>query len=116
MSEKDEVSRTERIPLLVTKDEKDEIKKMAKNANMKISEFIRNAITDKIRRIKNPELPNLNSQTFNPETITQLIANQKRTIELQEAMMEREKIFDEMNKTLKLIQKYSNVKGLQKEK
>jgi len=53
---------------------------------------------------------------FNPIILEQLTQNTKKIIELQELTLERTKIFNEMNKTLDLIQQYSIKTDLKKEK
>ena len=107
-----EILRNKRIPILVTEIEKNEIEKAAKDANTKTSEFVRQAVFEKIRHIKNPELYNAGIQTFGPEIIAQMMGNQKKTLELQELLLEKTKIFDDMSKTLQLIHKYSSKQEL----
>jgi len=50
------VNRPNLIHVGFTKEEKEDIIKYSGETNMKITEFIREAIFDKIRKIKNPEL------------------------------------------------------------
>lgn len=46
----------------ISESEKEQVRKIAKESNMSISEFIRQSVFDKISRIENPELDKSNSQ------------------------------------------------------
>ena len=97
------------------KQEKEEIKKLSKESNMTASEFMRQAIFDKIRRIKHPELFTQTSNQVNPIFFEQITKELKKLNEKQEKILERDKIFNEMKKTLDLIQRFSIKQDLKEE-
>ncbi len=73
-----------------------------------ISDFIRNAVEEKIRRLKNPELfqSKSNSQ-INPAIFNQMLKQSEKSNILQEKVLERMRIFDEMRKDLYQIRRFS---------
>lgn len=102
MSEKRDKIRS----LAFTEAELKEIKKYAKYFNMTQSEFIRQAIFDKIRRIENP---NDFSAVNNPEVMKQLLANQ-------ELIIQEQKLVKEKLKTVNGIKEgYKSLKSLMSE-
>lgn len=92
-----------------TQEEKDEVINIAKECHKNASEFIRDAIFEKIQQIQNPSaFSNVNTQTISPEILTQLLKKQTEMQEKQEIMIQKLKLMEDINKTLALIQKFSN--------
>lgn len=119
MTNKNQKSKETRIFIQVSlsKEEKDKIQKLAKEKHTTASNFCREAIFENIRRIENPNMfNNQSNMQFNPIILEQLTQNTKKIIELQELTLEKTSIFNEMNKTLDLIQQYSIKTDLKKEK
>ncbi len=79
-----------------------------------ISDFVRNAVVEKIRNLKNPKLnqSNLKDSQINASMLEQLTKNTQKLILLQEKTLERSKIFDEMKADLERIKKFSIKQGL----
>lgn len=102
-----------------TSSEVEEIKEYAKAGNMTQSEFIRQAVFDKITGIKNPEVnkkPIYNQiDSINPDIIDKIIRNTNETNKKLNLMLEQKDILNKMNDTLLDIQKYSLKKDLSKE-
>lgn len=100
----------------VTKGQKKKIESYAKDFNKSLSDFIRDAIFDKIRRFENPEqFYQGNINQMNPAILEQLTLNTKKILELQEQTNERMKIAEDMENTRLLIkQEYEKLrkKGL----
>jgi len=61
------------VHIAFTDSEKDEIKKHAKDINMTISEFCRQAIFEKIQKIKNPELFYEPNPHHNKNNLTEIL-------------------------------------------
>ena len=70
-----------------TESEADKIKDYAKHYGMTSSEFIRQAINDKIRNIENPELTT--SSVSNPDLSNQVIKNQELILEEMKLMKQK---------------------------
>ena len=105
--------RNEFIKFGVSADEKMSFQKYAKESSMSVSEFIRQSIFEKIRRIKNPEnFIQSNVSQINPVILEQMSKDIKKQIELQELVLKRQEQFNEITKTLELIQIYSKDRNL----
>ena len=105
------------IQVSLSKEEKDKIQKLAKEKHTTASNFCREAIFEYIRRIENPDMFNQQSNVqFNPIILEQLTQNTQKILELQKLTLERTGMFNEMNKTLDLIQQYSIKTDLKNEK
>ena len=92
----------EMIHFAYTKEEKNKLEDFAKKSNTSISEFIRQAILDKIRRIENPDLynPGIN---FNKEFLEKILKNQKLLDERNQLILERLDTYAQIVNTLKLL-------------
>ena len=77
-----------------------------------ISDFVRNAVEEKIRKLKNPEQLKSKTSEVNPAMMEQYLKNSQKYISLEGKILERMKIFDEMKADLDLIKKYSIKQGL----
>jgi len=80
-----------------------------------ISDFVRNAVEEKIRKLKNPEQLQSKILEVNPAIMEQYLKNSQKYNSLEEKILERMKIFDEMKADLDLIKKYSLKQGLTSE-
>jgi len=80
-----------------------------------ISDFVRNAVEEKIRKLKNPEQLQSKILEVNPAIVEQYLKNSQKYNSLEEKILERMKIFDEMKADLDLIKKYSLKQGLTSE-
>lgn len=76
-----------------------------------ISDFVRNAVEEKIRRLKNPEIIQSNNQ-IDPTIFKQILKQSKKVNSLNEKILERMRLFEEMKDDLKLIKKFSNTQDL----
>ena len=80
-----------------------------------ISDFVRNAIEEKIRKLKNPKQSQSKTREVNPAIMEQYLKNSQKYNNLEEKILERMRIFDEMKADLELIKKYSLKQGLNPE-
>lgn len=100
----------------VTEGQKKKIESYAKDFNKSLSDFIRDAIFDKIRRFEHPEqFYQGNMNQMNPAILEQLTLNTKKILELQEQTNQRIKIAEDIENTRLLIkQEYEKLreKGL----
>ncbi|MHA1488538.1 MAG: DUF6290 family protein [Promethearchaeota archaeon] len=109
------MERNKFIKFGVSADEKESFQKHAKESKMSVSEFIRQSIFEKIRRIENPERFSQSISQINPLILESLSKDMKKQIELQELILKRQNQFDEITKTLELIQIYSKGRDLKHE-
>lgn len=80
------------------------------------SDFIRNAVEEKIRRLNNSELYQSKSiNQINPAIFNQLLEQSQKSNSLQEKVLEKMRIIDEMRKDLVRIRKYSIQQDLTQE-
>ena len=77
-----------------------------------ISDFVRNAVEEKIRNLKNPEQLQSKTREVNPAIMEQYLKDSQKYNSLEGKILERMKIFDEMKADLDLIKKYSLKQGL----
>ena len=100
----------------VTKEFKKEIEEYTKKSGFTTkSDFIRDAIKEKIERIKNPTKVNTSGPQINSAFFNEITKNSRKMIELQEITVDKLKNFNEIQEILQLIQKYSIRTDLQKE-
>lgn len=93
------------VHIAFTEDEKTEIKKFADVANTTSSEWIRQAIRDKIRRIEKPELNNQSSSThISHELLLKISEDTQKLLELQNEKENREEIHKNLLETSEAIQ------------
>jgi hypothetical protein len=104
-------NRTEFIKFAVTKSEKENYIKYAKKvfnpSNFNLSEFVRLAIREKIRRIENPNVFQKKGN-LNPEMIDRLRKNTDLLKDLKEKQLKDQKIYNELKETLQLIANFNN--------
>ncbi len=106
------------IQFSVSDDLKNDIEEWTgKSSFNTISDFVRNAVVEKIRNLKNPKLnqSNLKDSQINASMLEQLTKNTQKLILLQEKTIDRSKIFDEMKADLERIKKFSIKQGLVQE-
>jgi hypothetical protein len=96
--------REQLVHIAFSASEKEKIKNLAKESNTTISEFIRQSIFDKILRIENPTAFNVD----NEERLREIENNQKKTLELQQLLLERIKIVNGINETMKALKPLVN--------
>lgn len=92
------------IHIAFSNSEKERIKDYAKESDTTISEFIRQAISDKILRIENPEMFSVN----NEERMREIEVNQKKQLELSELLLKRIEIVNGINETMKALKPLVN--------
>lgn len=107
------MERNKFIKFGVSVDEKESFQKYAKDSKMSVSEFIRQSIFEKIRRIENPEVSSISQ--VNPLVLEQISRDMKKQIEMQKLVLKRQEQFNEITKTLELIQIYSKGRDLTNE-
>ena len=100
----------------VTEDQKKKIESFAKEFNKSLSDFIRDAIFDKIRRFEHPEqFSQGNISQMNSAILEQLTLNTKKILELQEKTNEKIEIAEDIENTILIIKEQYDklkVKGL----
>lgn len=72
----------------ISESEKEQVRKIAKESNMSISEFIRQSVFDKISRIENPDIEN-NSSNDDSLILEYLRNNDKRLSAMEKLLRER---------------------------
>lgn len=103
------------IQFSVSDDLKDDIEEWTEKSPFKtISDFVRNAVSEKIRTLKNPQSnqSNIKDSQINASVLEELTKNTQKLLLLQEKTLERSKIFDEMKADLERIKKFSIKQGL----
>jgi len=108
-------NRNKFIKFGVTETEKEKFQKFAEESNMSTSEFIRQSCYEKIRRIEHPEIYMQTKNNMNPLIFEQISRDLKKQIEMQKLALKRQEQFDEITKTLELIQIYSKGRNLTEE-
>lgn len=93
------------IQILLSKKEKELIRKKAKEEHTNASNLMRKATFEYIRKIENPEVFSKNS--MDPAVLEELSKRTKKILKLQELQTEKQNILKEMNETLILIKKFS---------
>ena len=101
---KEKKIRNKIVHIAFTQHEKEEIKDFAADSNMTASEFIRDAIREKIKRIKNPEIMNQGSIQFNPEILLKISKDTQKLVELNEEKEKRENAINNILETSEAIQ------------
>ena len=101
---KEKKIRNKIVHIAFTQHEKEEIKDFASDSNMTASEFIRDAIREKIKRIKNPEIMNQGSIQFNPELLLKISKDTQKLVELNEEKEKRENAIKNILETSEAIQ------------
>ncbi len=96
------------VHIAFTQHEKKEIKDFAEDSNMTSSEFIRDAIREKIKRIKNPEIMNQGSFQINPELLLKISKDTRKLVELNEEKEKRENAINNVLETSDAIQEEYN--------
>jgi len=92
------------VHVAFAKDEKESIIRHAKSSKMTISEFIRQGVFDKIRRIENPDLFNQNSNQFNTDLLRRLLENVEDIAEQKKFESEQTELSYKMEKLQNTIQ------------
>jgi len=100
----------------VTKDQKMKIIKIAEETNKSLSEFIRDAIFEKIRNIEYPEQATHIKTSYIPqEILEQIMLKAEKIIELQEEANKRLRISQDIEETRMAIkQEYEKLRNLGK--
>ena len=96
------VNRPNLIHVGFTKEEKEEITKYSKETNMKITEFIRESIFEKIRKIKNPEFSTTN-KTYDSDQVKAMLEmgiENKKDIQ---KIMKKMDIISEIKRMIELL-------------
>jgi hypothetical protein len=102
-------NRDEFIKIAVTNSEKKRYKLYSQKvfgSDYHLSEFIRQAVREKIKRIDNPSLFRSNDQV-SPVMIEKINKNSELLQELKEKNLKSENLFDELKDTLNLISSYT---------
>ena len=89
------------IQIHLSQEEKDKIDSIAKKQHTSMSNICREGIFEYIRKIENPEI--LSNTSINPALLEQIRNTTIKTLELQELMLEKTHIINDMNKTLDSI-------------
>ncbi len=100
---KSETPRVKTIHINVTEAKKKKLMDLAKNSNTTISEFIRQAIDDKLRRIENPETytsgANLNAEAF----FEKILEKQKLLEQKNNVILKRLDTYSQIVNTLSIL-------------
>lgn len=109
--------KTKMIHLAFFPEEKTEIKAISKETNKSISDFCRDAIFEKIRRIEHPELfKQGNLDQFNQQFFEAFLNRFNDMAKIQEKLLERTNVIAEINTTLEKLALYSKKQDFVKEK
>jgi len=98
--------RNKTIHIAFSENEVSQIDKYCKHDKIKLTsrtEFIRQAIFDKIRRIENPEDNNRISKKFDVDQISEFLKEIKASNEQQEAILKRLIIVDQIQSNFKVL-------------
>jgi len=98
-----EDKRTKLIHLAFSPNEIQEIDKHVKQANTSRTEFIRQAIQDKIMKIKNPEMFDKTTSNFNPSEFDEYVRNIKLTVKQQNEILEKLAIVNQIQDNFTLL-------------
>ncbi len=110
-------TRKKMVHIAFLKSEKSQIEESADELNMTISEFCRQAIFEKIRRKKHPEMFMSNTGTQMDTKILESLFTKMKDIEKnQQRILERDNVLLEMKNTLEKIALYSEKEDFTKEK
>ena len=104
MDQKDIRSKT--IHIAFSENEVSQIDKYCKHDKVKLTsrtEFIRQALFDKIRRIENPEVYNQISKSFDVDQISEFLKEIKASNEQQKAILKRLIIVDQIQTNFKVL-------------
>lgn len=101
---KEKKIRDKMVHIAFTHHEKEEIKQLADDSSMTASEFIRDAIREKIKRIKNPELMNKSSIQFNPEILLKISKDTQKLLEIEGEKKKRDEAMNNIIETSEAIQ------------
>ena len=104
MDQKDIRSKT--IHIAFSENEVSQIDKYCKHDKIKLTsrtEFIRQALFDKIRRIENPEVYNQISKSFDVDQIPEFLKEIKASNEQQKAILKRLIIVDQIQSNFKVL-------------
>jgi len=111
-SQKTEETRDKMVHIAFSPSEKKRIKHYAKESNTTLSEFIRQAIYDKIMRIDNPEKF---GHVYNEQRLKEIEENQKQQLKMQELLIERMRVFNGINETMEALKPTLSIKEKQKQ-
>ncbi|HEC40052.1 hypothetical protein LCGC14_1175000 [marine sediment metagenome] len=89
------------VHIAFSEDEKNEIKDFADISGTTSSEWIRQSIRERIRRIKNPES---NQSQYSPELLKKISADTQKILELQREKENRIEIYENLLETSEAIQ------------
>ena len=93
------------VHIAFTEGEKTRIKEYADDSEMTVSEFIRQATRDKIRRIDNPEQSNIsNLPVITPEMLLKISKNTEKLLELQQEKKREKDIIQTLLETSEALQ------------
>ena len=104
------------IQFSVSDELKEDIDKYTKKSTFTtVSDFIRNAVEEKIRSLKNPEQSQSKTNQITPIILEKYLKNSQNFNLLEEKLLDKMKIFDDMKADLELLKKFSFKQGLVKE-
>jgi len=109
--------RNKTIHIAFSENEISQIDKYCKHDKIKLTsrtEFIRQAIFDKIRRIENPEDYNLISKKFDVDQITEFLKEIKTTTEQQKDILKRLEIVDQIQTNFKVLKNIAKEPEIEK--
>ena len=93
------------VHIAFTESEKTKIKEYADDSEMTVSEFIRQATRDKIRRIDNPEQFNIsNLPVITPEMLLKISGNTEKLLEIQKEKKREKEIIKNLLETSEALQ------------
>lgn len=93
------------VHIAYSEGEKKKIRKYAEDSEMTVSEFIRQATRDKIRRIDNPEQSNIsNLPVITPEMLLKISKNTEKLLELQQEKKREKEIIQTLLETSEALQ------------
>jgi len=98
---KTEEIRDKTVHIAFSESEKNKIRDYAKEGNTTISEFIRQAIYDKMRVIENPE--KYQDITSSEQQLKEIQETQKKQMELQNLILERMNVVNGINETFEAL-------------
>jgi len=115
VNEKDpEEIRRKIVHIAFTESEKKELKDFAKDSNMTISEFVRQAIFDKIAKIENHELFTPSGMLSQNDQFNEILDEIKTSNKQQKTMLEQLKILHSIEKRLEILRKIADTPNRKK--
>jgi ribosome-associated translation inhibitor RaiA len=104
----------EMIHFAYTTDEKEKLESIAEDSNLSISEFIRQAIKDKIRKIENPDIFQENVKLeVDHKKLKEILEISGMNAQKIDLLINKMEILEKIENTFKILDKYVNRPALE---